>query len=291
MTITSAFVALLILGAGETKASANVPTAVANEPPAPYAVDSGSATRRIPRADAATPQPPAARIERVDPMVRPAASVAVTPEVRKAADNATEQGTSLAVSPRRQPTRLRPREKDATSSPQGEKGFAARQWAWWVTTGAGLVIVLCLIFGSSRALKRIVPGMSSLPDDGGPVHVLHRSLLSPKHAVCLVRCGGRILLVGYSGDRMQTLTEITDPEEIDVLKGQCMQAQPKSTTKAFRDMFAGGRQSFSSDIEPENDIVEPPNAEEAGKPASSSFSEQLQDVRKTILDWKARANS
>ncbi|MFO0948587.1 MAG: flagellar biosynthetic protein FliO [Planctomycetota bacterium] len=118
---------------------------------------------------------------------------------------------------------------------------SSRRMTWWVTTALGLIVVLAVIFAAGRALRSVVPGMGGL-EMSGPIHVLHRTFITPKQSACLIRCGDRILLIGLSGDRMQTLAEITDPKEIDFLKGACMQIRPRSTTQAFRDIFRKGNE-------------------------------------------------
>jgi hypothetical protein len=45
------------------------------------------------------------------------------------------------------------------------------------------------------------------------------------------------VLVSISPSGAETLTEVTDPAEVDRLAGLCQQANPHSTTKAFEQVF------------------------------------------------------
>jgi hypothetical protein len=60
--------------------------------------------------------------------------------------------------------------------------------------------------------------------------------------VYLLRCGQKLLLVSLTPAGAETLTEVTDPQEVDRLAGLCRQAHPQSATAAFRQVF----QQFAS---------------------------------------------
>lgn len=89
----------------------------------------------------------------------------------------------------------------------------------WYRTGIGaLAIVLALVGGVFWALRRWFPSIRV--SDGGVIKVVARTAVSPKHNVALLRFGRRFILVGISGDRMSTLTEVTDSEEVaDLVAG------------------------------------------------------------------------
>lgn len=179
--------------------------------------------------------------------------------------------------------------------------------AWWVTTGIGLAVVLVAIFVGGKVARRIVPG-AVVGDSSGPIQLLHRTFLTPKHTVCLVRCGDRLLLIGLSGDRIQNLSEIHDPQEIDYIRGQLMQIRPKSTTQAFRDMLSG-RSQLDEALKgggEERDEVSPGPAfatkqmEDDASPAESAaapaprrmdFLDHLSALRSQISQWKSKAGA
>jgi flagellar biogenesis protein FliO len=51
--------------------------------------------------------------------------------------------------------------------------------------------------------------------------ILGRGNLGAKHNVQLVRLGNRVLLLGYSPNTIQTLVEITDPAEVELMVNSC----------------------------------------------------------------------
>jgi len=111
-----------------------------------------------------------------------------------------------------------------------------------VTMVGGLGIVLGLFFVVAWGMRRATPGASmTLPNQ--VVEILGRAPLAGRHQVHLLRCGNKLLLVSVTPDATETLTEITDPFEVDRLAGLCEQARPNSSSAAFRRAF----QQFAHD--------------------------------------------
>jgi len=112
-----------------------------------------------------------------------------------------------------------------------------------ITTGvASLVLVLAIFFAAAWALRRGAPkGAAKLPAE--VVEVLGRAPLAGRQFAYLVRCGNKLLLVHLTPGGAETLTEITEPAEVDRLAGLCRQAHPQSATASFRQVF----QQFSRD--------------------------------------------
>lgn len=102
-----------------------------------------------------------------------------------------------------------------------------------VTVASSLAIVLGLFFVVMVLLKRGGPkGMQLLPREA--VEVLGRAPLPGRQQMYLIRCGGKLLLVSVTPGGAETLTEITDPVEVQRLTGLCLQGQPDSATHAFQ---------------------------------------------------------
>jgi flagellar biogenesis protein FliO len=204
----------------------------------------------------------------------------------------SERPSSIKLSPatrRRNPGQVG--QTEPGSSTTADSLSAGRNVAWWVTTGLGLAVVLAAIFLGGRVARRLVPG-AMVGESTGPVHLLHRTFLSPKHTVCLVKCGDRILVIGLTGDRMQTLSEIHDPQEIDYLRGQLMQIRPRSTTQAFKDAFSSRAQlAEASTPMTDADEIDRPEGRVAGEGSSRTFVDQLATLRDQISRWKARAGT
>ena len=105
-----------------------------------------------------------------------------------------------------------------------------------ITTMASLAVVVGLFFLVMWLVRRHLPrGMGPLPGD--VLEVLGRAAVGQKQSVTLLRLGDRLLLVAISAGGIETLSEITDPDEVTRLLGICRQAQPQSATTAFRQVL------------------------------------------------------
>jgi flagellar protein FliO/FliZ len=106
-----------------------------------------------------------------------------------------------------------------------------------IATGlASLAVVLGLFLAAAWAVRRGLPaGPAKLPND--VVEVLGRTPLAGRQFAHLIRCGNKLLLVYLAPGCAETLTEITDPVEVDRLAGLCRQAHPHSSTSSFRQVF------------------------------------------------------
>jgi flagellar biogenesis protein FliO len=106
-----------------------------------------------------------------------------------------------------------------------------------ISTGlAALAVVLGVFLAGAWALRRAMPSAGNrLPAD--VVEVLGCTPLAARQFAHLVRCGNKLLLVHLAPGSVETLTEITDPAEVDRLAGLCRQSHPQSTTANFRQIF------------------------------------------------------
>lgn len=105
-----------------------------------------------------------------------------------------------------------------------------------VSVVGSLALVLGLFFVSAWIMRRTVPGGTVLlPAE--VVEVLGRAPLAGRDQVHLLRCGSKLLLVSISQAGVETLTEITDADEVNHLAGICRQSHPASATAAFQQVF------------------------------------------------------
>ena len=110
-----------------------------------------------------------------------------------------------------------------------------------VTTMLGsLGVVVGLFLLVVWVFKRSMPRTSMLlPSEA--VEVLGRTPLAPRQFAHLVRCGNKLLLVSISPGGAETLSEITDPEEVDRLIALCQGT--RTAGPGFRQVFENlGRQ-------------------------------------------------
>ena len=105
-----------------------------------------------------------------------------------------------------------------------------------ITVGGSLAIVLGLFLVVAWAMRKTAPrGSLVLPKE--VFDILGRAPLGARQHVQLLRCGNKLLLVSITPGGTETLTEVTDPLEVDRIAGICHQANPKSATTAFRQVF------------------------------------------------------
>jgi flagellar biogenesis protein FliO len=106
------------------------------------------------------------------------------------------------------------------------------------TMGTGLAIVVGAFLLFAWVLRRGGRGRvgrGMLPTDA--VSVLGRVSLTSKQVAQLLRVGNKLVLVAITPGGAETLTEVTDPVEVDRLMGLCQQHDPRSTTKVFEQVF------------------------------------------------------
>lgn len=125
-------------------------------------------------------------------------------------------------------------------APPGRSGHDQRDRASglpsMVTVVGSLAVVLGIFFVVAWGMRRAAPpGATLLP--GEVFEILGRASSGNRQQVQLYRCGNKLLLVSVTAAGAETLTEITDPVEVDRLAGLCQQAQPNSATEAFRQVF------------------------------------------------------
>ncbi len=105
---------------------------------------------------------------------------------------------------------------------------------FWTTIGS-LALVVALIVILARLWKkhgRMVG--TGIPAEA--VELLGKRHIDQQQAICLVRLGSRILVLGSSPNGLQTLSEISDPVEVDYLAGLCRQPNTDAA-HTFRSLF------------------------------------------------------
>jgi flagellar biogenesis protein FliO len=105
------------------------------------------------------------------------------------------------------------------------------------TVVGGLAICLGVFFLFVWVTKRHGPtGWAPLPKE--VVESLGRAPLSGRQQLQLLRVGRKLVLLNVTATTVKTLTEITDPLEVERLVGLCHQTAPNSVTASFRDVLA-----------------------------------------------------
>ncbi|MCE9556322.1 MAG: flagellar biosynthetic protein FliO [Planctomycetes bacterium] len=165
-----------------------------------------------------------------DPNVAPATfdtGVQELPASRSQQEDTTGKPTSKLLPPR--PASLR---RPAAGSESATAGMPKVNFPSATTLVGSTCVVLSLFFAVAWLLKRAAPkSMQSLPQ--GAIEVLGRAPLVRGQHLQLVRCGQRLLLLAVSSSTSQTLTEISDAQEVAALLSAC---GGKSTLHAPREV-------------------------------------------------------
>jgi flagellar biogenesis protein FliO len=111
------------------------------------------------------------------------------------------------------------------------------QSIYTVATALAIVLGAFLLFAWAirRGGKNSLARRGTLPSE--VVNVLGRVPIAARQFAQLLRVGNKLVLVALAPDGPTTLTEVTDPAEVDRLVGLCQQSDSKSSTKTFEHVF------------------------------------------------------
>jgi flagellar protein FliO/FliZ len=105
-----------------------------------------------------------------------------------------------------------------------------------------LGIVLALIFACRWASRYFFPS-TAVGRSSQVIKILSRSVIAPKQQLLLIQVGRRLVVVGDSGQQMNALAEISDPDEVASLLGQLSAPVPESET-SFDPLLGRARRQF-----------------------------------------------
>jgi len=143
-----------------------------------------------------------------------------------AASDDSENDHSMPLPPRTKRQREQSTVRSETSS-----GHAL------LTVLGSLAIVLAVFFAFVWLTRSAAPkGMAPLSKE--VVESLGRAPLLGRQQMQLIRIGNKLILLSVTSTGADTLTEITDPEEVDRLAGLCRQGQAGSISETFRQVLA-----------------------------------------------------
>lgn len=108
-----------------------------------------------------------------------------------------------------------------------------------------LLVVIVLLVGGMWLVRRTVPAARQF--GGQPViEILTRQYLGPKQQLCLIRLNHRLLLIAATTTSVNTITEISDPEEASALIGQISSARGNSISAGFEQWIRSFTRQYSS---------------------------------------------
>ena len=114
--------------------------------------------------------------------------------------------------------RLPPRTAGPEAASTSRKSSSSTGGGLW-TTVISLAAIVGFLGLAAYWLRPYLGIARGLPIDA--LELLGRRNIEQKVAIHLVRCGGKVLIVGVSPDGARTLSEITDPAEVQRLVKAC----------------------------------------------------------------------
>lgn len=185
--------------------------------------------------------PPPTVLPRIDERVQPATHLQPAPFVPSTGAPQPTMNTALPLTPRNAKSN-KGTAPGAVSTASGGAAPAAGRAARdssptsWTTMFLSLGAVLGLFLGSVWLIKKTLPTAAPrLPAE--VVEVLGCTPLASRQSAHLIRFGNKLLLVSLSQGGAETLTEITDPVEVDRIAGLCRAQQPQSASASFRSLL------------------------------------------------------
>jgi flagellar biogenesis protein FliO len=128
---------------------------------------------------------------------------------------------------------LPPRGSDHTASAQGS--HSSKRAITTTVTSLGVVLGLFLLL---VWVQRKSSGRGSMKLPGNVIETLGRAPLNGRQEMQLVRVGNKLLLLSVTANSAETLTEITDPDEIDRLSSICEHKHAGSIAASFREILS-----------------------------------------------------
>lgn len=144
----------------------------------------------------------------------------------RAADPSETDRSGLPLSP--------PKEKSGSLLGQADPGASRNSISTVITSLAVVLGLFALLVWFAR--QRGSRGCSALPVDA--VDTLGRVPLNKNQEMHLVRIGNKLLLLAVTPTSAETLTEITDPQEITRLSQICQQSHAGGLSASFRQVLS-----------------------------------------------------
>ncbi|MBN1852909.1 MAG: flagellar biosynthetic protein FliO [Pirellulales bacterium] len=162
-------------------------------------------------------------LNRVEPVCRAMAGIPAANPIQ-----ASGGGPALRPHPPKKNSPSAPSAVQRMRSFTGGRSLATMLGGLAVAIGAFFLLAWAIRHGMPKAVAR-------LPND--VIEVLGHSTLTAKQSVHLVRLGHKLLLVSVSAAGAETLSEITDPDEVTRLISLCDHPGRNKSQKAFQQVM------------------------------------------------------
>lgn len=134
-------------------------------------------------------------------------------------------------------TPLQPKSKSDDAASTKSSGGTAKML---VSIISSLVLVIGLFLGVALLYRKSISTTLGKGLPKNVVQVLGKTTIAPRQQLVLVRFGSKLVLVSMLQGEARTLSEITDPLEVDQLAGFCESGQSGSMASSFREILVQG---------------------------------------------------
>lgn len=128
-----------------------------------------------------------------------------------------------------------PRPSSTETKTQGKSGIQML-----LSVGSSLMMVIGIFLGCTWLYRKSLGGNKGSGLPRNVVQVLGRTPVATRQQLVLLRFGSKLVLVSMVQGETRTISEITDPLEVDRLAGLCESHQPGSISSSFREVLTQG---------------------------------------------------
>jgi flagellar biogenesis protein FliO len=144
-----------------------------------------------------------------------------------------------------------------------------------------LTAVLALVFIMRGAFRRMVPG-AAVHRSSSAVKIVARTSIAPRQHLLVIQFGKRLILVGDTGAHLNSLCEVTDPEEVASIVARTAE-ETISVARRFESLFGRARKEFSEEP-PEPETFDPTNEIAAQNPTVDETKKELAGLREKVRE-------
>lgn len=148
----------------------------------------------------------------------------------------------------------------------------------WFGVVGWLLAIMALIYVVAVIFRRLAPGATRMFNSRA-MKVLARTYVSPKQSLLLVEIGNRLLVLAHSSESITRVSEITEPDELDLIRQITSDEGAQSVSTNFRDIFRRSEQRTTE------------SAREGTTESLDGLKGELDDLLRKTNEWRRRHGS
>jgi len=161
---------------------------------------------------------------------RPTENTQVPAEVSSPSDEV--KGSTL---PKKPSDFFRSASRNEGGKPGDEEG-AELPGGDWLRMVGWLIFIIVLVYVLAVIMRKVAPGSARMFTSQA-ITVMGRTFIAPRQSLMLVEIGKRLLVLAVTPQSVTLVTEISDPEEMSLVKQIATAEKSKSISSGFKDIF------------------------------------------------------